>query len=220
MDKNGLRGARIGVARQFFGNNAKLKAVTEPHFEALKNAGATLVDVTFPTVPNFGDMQREVLLYEFKTDLNKYLVQRNAPYKTLSELIKFNEDNKDREMPLFGQELFLQAEKKGDLNEAAYVQALQKLKTATQAEGIDAVMAKDKLDAVVSPTVGGTWSLAAIAGYPYITVPAGFVDGLPSGVAFFVRAFSEPQLIKFTYAFEQLTRAQQTPKYLPTLPNA
>ncbi|HXH71175.1 MAG TPA: amidase [Pyrinomonadaceae bacterium] len=215
LDKNGLRGARIGVARQFLGKNAKLDAVIEPHLQVLRDGGATLIDVTFPTIPKFGDDETEILLYEFKADLNKYLAARNSPYKTLADLIKFNEDNKDREMPLFGQELFLQAEKKGDLETREYRLALQKLKVGTQANGIDAVAAKDNLDAIVSPTVGGTWSLAAVAGYPYITVPAGFVDGLPAGIAFFGRAFSEPQLIKIAYAFEQKTKMRQIPKFLP-----
>jgi amidase len=216
LDTDGLRGARIGVARQFFGSNAKVKAIIEPHLQVLKNAGATLVDVNFPTIPNFGDDELQILLYEFKANLNKYLAQRNSPYKTLADLIKFNEDNKDKEMPKFGQELFLQAEKKGDLNEREYRMALQKLKLGTQINGIDAVIVKDRLDAVVSTSVGSTWSMAAVAGYPYITVPAGFADGLPIGVSFFGQAFSEPQLIKFAYAFEQKTKMRQTPKFLPT----
>jgi amidase len=218
LDGNGLKGARVGVARQYLGNNEKLRAVIEPHFEVLKNAGATLVDVNF-TIPNtFSRDQTNVLLYEFKTDLNKYLAQRKSPHKTLADLIKFNEDNKDREMPLFGQELFLQAQEKGELTDTEYLEALQRIKTAARANGIDAAIAKDNLDAIVSPTVGATWSLAAIAGYPYITVPAGFVDGLPVGAAFFGKPFTEPQLIKYAYAFEQLTKMRQTPKFLPKSP--
>ena len=216
LDKNSLQGARIGVARQFLGRNPKSDAVIEPHLQVLKNAGATLVNVEFPTVPNFGNDETDVLRFEFKANLNKYLAKRNAAYKTLADLIKFNDANKDREMPLFAQELFLQSEAKGDLTDSAYLQALQRIKLATQANGIDAVMTKDNLDAIVSPSTGGTWSLAAIAGYPYITVPAGFVDGIPIGLAFFGRAFSEPTLIKFAYAFEQLTKMRQTPKFLPT----
>lgn len=218
LQKDGLRGARIGVAQQYLGSNAKLKAVIEPHFEVLKNAGATLVEVKFSTPQTFSQDQTNVLLYEFKTDLNKYLAQRKSKYKTLADLIKFNEDNKDREMPLFGQELFLQSQAKGELTDTSYIEALQRIKLASQANGIDAVVAKDNLDAIVSPTVGATWSLAAIAGYPYITVPAGFVDGLPVGLAFFGRAFAEPQLIKYAYAFEQLTRMRQAPKFLPKSP--
>ncbi len=216
LDKDGLRGARIGVARQFIGNNAKQKETFESHLEALKSGGATLIDVAFAEdFSKMGNDRLQILLYEFKTDLNKYLAERRSPYKTLADLIKFNEENKEREMPLFGQELFLQAQSKGDLTEKAYTDAIQKVKRATREEGIDAIIAKDKLDAVVSPAVGATWSMAAVAGYPYITVPAGFADGLPVGIAFFGRAFTEPQLIKIAYAFEQKTKLRQTPKYLP-----
>ena len=216
MDANGLRGARIGVARQFLEGSAKIKALVEPHLEVLKNGGAALIDVAFPTNDNFGDDETLVLQYEFKAGLNKYLAQRNASYKTLADLIKFNEDEKKREMPLFGQEIFLASEKRGDLADGNYIEALRRLKTAAQTNGIDAVITKNKLDAIVSTTGGGTWSLAAVAGYPYMTVPAGFIDGLPAGMAFFGAAFSEPQLIKFAYAFEQMTRMRQTPKFLPT----
>ncbi|MDQ3374802.1 MAG: amidase [Acidobacteriota bacterium] len=215
LDPDGLRGTRIGVARQFLGNNAAVKAMMESHFEVLKANGATLIDVTFPgDFSKLGDDRLQVLLYEFKTDLNKYLAKRRVPYKTLADLIKFNEENKEHEMPLFGQELFLQAQSKGDLTENAYLQSLQKVKRAAREEGIDAVVSKNKLDAIVSPAVGGTWSMAAVAGYPYISVPAGFADGLPVGIAFFGRAFTEPQLIKIAYTFEQKTNARRTPKFL------
>ncbi len=216
LDPNGLRGARIGVARQFVGNTAKQKEIFESHLEVLKSHGATLIDVTFTEdFGKLGDERLQILLYEFKTDLNKYLAERRSPYKTLADLIKFNEDNKDREMPLFGQELFLQSQAKGDLTEKAYTDAIQKVKRAAREDGIDAVVVKDKLDAIVSPAVGRTWSIAAVAGYPYITVPAGLNDGLPVGIAFFGRAFTEPQLIKIAYAFEQKTKLRQTPQFLP-----
>ncbi len=214
LDANGLRDARIGVARQYFGKNEKVNQMLESYLQILKDSGATLIDVTFPTIEKFGEDETNILQYEFKTDLNKYLAARNSPYKTLADLIKFNDDNKDKELPLFGQELFLQAQEKGDLESREYRLALQKLKLGTQANGIDAVVIKDNLDAIFSPT-GGTWSLAAVAGYPYLTVPTGFNDGLPTGAAFFGRAFSEPQLIKFAYAFEQKTKLRQTPKFLP-----
>jgi amidase len=217
LNLDGLRGTRIGVARQFVGNNAKQKEIFESHLEVLKSGGATLIDIAFgEDFGKLGDERLQILLYEFKTDLNKYLAQRRSPYKTLADLIKFNEENKEREMPLFGQELFVQAQSKGDLTEKTYTDAIQKVKRASREQGIDAVIAKDKLDAIVSPAVGGTWSLAAVAGYPYITVPAGFgTDGLPVGIAFFGRAFAEPQLIKIAYAFEQKTKMRQTPKFLP-----
>jgi amidase len=230
LQKDGLRGMRIGVARQFFGRNAKIDAVIEPNLQVLKDGGATLIDVQFPTLQKFGDAEFEVLLYEFKADLNKYLAARNSPYKTLKDLIDFNEKNADREMPYFGQEIFLMAEKKGDLQTRAYRLALQKSKLLTQAQGIDAVMNQNKLDAVTAPSGGVAWmtdlvngdcgvfesnSLAAVAGYPNISVPAGFVQGLPAGISFFGRAFSEPTLIKIAYAFEQATKARRTPKFLP-----
>ncbi|MGC2238549.1 MAG: amidase [Pyrinomonadaceae bacterium] len=231
LKKDGLKGMRIGVARQFFGRNSKVDAVIEPNLQVLKDGGATLIDVQFPTLNKFGDAEFEVLLYEFKADLNKYLAARNSPYKTLADLIKFNEDNRTREMPFFGQEIFLMAEKKGDLQTREYRLALQKTKTLTQAQGIDLIMNQNKLDAITAPSGGVAWttdlvngdcgvfesnSLAAVAGYPNISVPAGFIQGLPAGISFWGRAFSEPTLIKIAYAFEQATKARQTPKFLPT----
>ncbi|MEJ7861190.1 MAG: amidase [Pyrinomonadaceae bacterium] len=233
LQKDGLRGARIGVARQFWGKNSDVDKITDAALDAIKQAGATLVDVKFPTLDKFGDAEFEVLLYEFKADLEKYLLERNAPYKTLNELIKFNEENAAREMPYFKQEIFEQAAKKGNLQTRAYRLALQKSKLLTQVNGIDAVMLKDKLDALLAPSNAPTWmvdlvngdcgsnyvsssSLAAVAGYPNITVPAGFAKNLPIGVSFFGRAYSEPTLIKIAYAFEQATKARQMPKFLPT----
>lgn len=217
LDADGLKGMRIGVARQFLGREANANKIFESHLEVLKSGGATLVDVTFSeNLGKLGDDRLLVLLYEFKTDLNKYLAERGSPYKTLADLIKFNEENKEREMPIFQQELFLQSESKGVLTDQAYLDALQKVKRAAREEGIDAVITKDKLDAIVSPAVGATWSIAAVAGYPYITVPAGFVEGLPIGIGFFGRAFTEPQLIRIAYAFEQKTKARREPKFLST----
>jgi amidase len=218
LDADGLRGARIGVARQFLGNNETVKKIMENHFETLKTLGATLIDVTFPVdYSKLGDDRLAVLEYEFKADLNKYLAARGAKYKTLAELIKFNEENKTSEMPLFGQEIFEQSQAKGDLTDKTYLDALQKVKRSTREEGIDAVVTKDKLDGIVAPAGGATWSIAAVAGYPYITVPAGMgADGLPVGIGFFGKAFTEPQLIKFAYAFEQKTKARKTPEFLPT----
>ncbi len=216
LDSNGLRGARIGVARQFAGADGKPKEIFESHLEVLRTGGAVLFDVTFSE--DFGklaDDRLQILLYEFKTDLNKYLAERGSPYKTLADLIKFNEENKGREMPLFGQELFVQSQSKGELTDRTYLDAIQRVKLASRENGIDAVITKDNLDAIVSPAVGATWSMAAAAGYPYITVPAGFVDSLPLGIAFFGRAFTEPQLIKVAYAFEQKTKTRRAPKFLP-----
>ncbi len=232
LQKDGLREMRIGVGRQIFGKNSKIDAAIEPLLQVFKDGGATLVDVEFPTFGKFGDAEFEVLLYEFKADLNKYLTTRGGQYKTLADLIKFNDANREKEMPYFGQEIFLMAEKKPDLNERAYRLALQKSKSMSQAQGLDAVMLKNKLDAVVAPSGGAAWmtdlvngdcgvfegltSFAAVAGYPSITVPAGFVQELPVGMTFLGRAFTEPTLIKIANAFEQMTKARKPPKFLPT----
>ncbi|MEP7075233.1 MAG: amidase [Acidobacteriota bacterium] len=229
--KDGLKGMTIGVARQYFGRNDKVDKVIEPHLQVLKDGGAALLDVTFPRLNDFGDAEFDVLLYEFKEDLNKYLAGRGGQYQTLADLIEFNNRNADKEMPYFGQEEFIQAQAKGGLNDRAYRLALLQSKLLTQEQGIDGVMDKNKLDAIVAPSGGVAWntdlvngdcgvfessSLAAVAGYPNITVPAGYVQGLPAGISFFGRAFSEPILIKIAYAFEQATKARRTPKFLPT----
>jgi amidase len=186
------------------------------------------VDVTFtPDYSQIASDRTSVLQYEFKTDLNKYLAGRGAKYRTLEDLIKFNEENKEKELPKFGQELFIESQKKGDLTEKAYLDSLAKIKKATREDGIDAVLAKDKLDGLVGPTSGAMWSIAAVAGYPFITVPLGLrestnAQGAPNiaatGMAFFGRPFSEPQLIKYAYAFEQKTKGRVTPQFLPTFP--
>jgi len=231
LKKDGLKKMKIGVARQYFGRNDLVDKLLEEQLKVLKDGGATLVDVNFPTLNEFGDAEFEVLLFEFKDDLEKYLAERNAPYKTLADLIKFNEDNAEREMPYFKQEIFEMAAKKGDLQTRAYRLALQKSKTLTQTQGIDAIMSENKLDAIAAPSNAPVWmvdllngdcgsnyvsssSMAAVAGYPNITVPAGFIKNLPIGISFFGRAYSEPALIKIAYAFEQTTKARKAPKFL------
>src|SRR5204862_8097485 len=175
----------------------------------------------------------DVLRYEVKTDLNKYLVVLgvNVKPRTLADLIKFNEENRDREMPYFGQELFERAQKKGPLTDAAYKKALAKNHKMSRADGIDATLKKHKLDALIAPTGGPVWptdlingdhftggfsTASAVAGYPHITVPAGFVFGLPVGLSLFGGARTEATLIKFAYAFEQATKARRKPGFLPT----
>jgi amidase len=235
LDKNGLKGARIGVLRQYFGFLPSVDKIINASLEILKQQGAILIDpVTIDTIHQFGDSEGTVLTYELKADMAAYLAHRGngTSFHTLKDLIDFNEKHADKEMPYFGQELFLEAESKGPLTDAQYREALEKNHRLAREEGIDAVMKAHNLDAIVSPTdspawmtdlvngdhfLGGSSQLAAIAGYPHITVPAGDVSGLPVGISFFGKAWSEPVLIKIAYAFEQATRARKPPKFLPTV---
>jgi amidase len=230
LDPNGLKGARIGVARQYFDVNDHVTKVMTDAIDVIKKLGATLVDpANLEHNSEYGESELEVLLYEFKTDLNKYLagLAPNVKSRTLADLIKFNEDNRDREMQYFGQELFIRAEAKGPLTEAAYKKALAKNHRLTRTEGIDATMKKHKLDALIAPTGGPVWttdlvngdhytggysSASAVSGYAHITVPAGQAFGLPIGLSFFAGQWSEPALIKYAYAFEQATKARSAPK--------
>jgi amidase len=232
LDPNGLKGARIGVARKTFGTNDAVIALMEQCLEAMKRAGATIIDNTDIETP--GDGELTVLLYELKADLNKYLagLGPDAPVRTLKDVIEFNERNREKELRYFGQDLFIKAEAKGPLTDKEYLDALAKNRRMTREDGIDAVMDKNKLDAIVAPTGGPAWltdlidgdnsgggssSAAAVAGYPNINVTAGFVSGLPVGISFFGRAWSEPTLLKIAYGFEQATKARQAPKFLPTI---
>ena len=219
LDPDGLKGARLGLVLQFLPrqNTEQVKAYYQPFVDQLRAAGATLIDVTLS--PNYGSLGNDrtaVLQYEFKEGLNKYLAARGAKYKTLEDLIKFNEENKEKELGLFGQELFIESQKKGGLDSKDYLDALARIKKAAGEDGIDAAISKDSLDALVAPTTGGSWSVAATAAYPYITVPVGLRENAAAGMAFFGRAFSEPSLIKFAYAFEQRTEGRVIPQFLPT----
>ena len=234
LDANGMKGARIGVARKFFGFSDHVDKLVNAAVDVMKSLGATIVDpAEIATVGKFDDTELEVLLYELKADLNKYLASLGprAPVRSLKEVIEFNEQNAAREMPYFGQDLFVKAEAKGPLTSKEYVQALAKNRRLSRAAGIDAVMLKHKLDAMVAPTGGPPWptdllngdhftggysSPSAVAGYPHVTVPAGYVHGLPVGVSFFGRAYSEPSLIKLAYAYEQATKLRKPPRFLPT----
>jgi amidase len=199
----------------------------------LKREGAVIVDpADLPTHGKLDAPEFEVLLFEFKADLNKYLASL-APGdhpRTLKDLIDFNERNREREMPYFGQEIFVRAEAKGPLTDPAYLKALRSGKALAQAQGIDAVMSKHNLDALVAPTGGPAWTTdllngdhftggsstpAAVAGYPNVQVPAGYVYGLPVGISFFGRAFTEAKLIRLAYAYEQATKHRQPPRLLP-----
>ena len=234
-DPNGLKGARIGVARKYFGFNDAVDALMDRSLDVMKKEGATLVDpADVPTLGKFDESEFLVFLYELKADLNAYLARLgpNAPVKTLQDIIEFNDHNASKEMPYFGQDIFLKSQAKGPLTEKAYLEAVAKNHQLARVEGIDAVMDKFKLDALVGPTGGPAWitdlitgdhvgggssNSAAVAGCPNINVIAGSISGLPVGISFFGRAWSEPTLIRIAYAFEQATKARQAPRFLPTL---
>ena len=233
LDAAGLKGARIGVPREsLFGRSAHADRLADEALEAMKAEGALVIDPVSLDVPgDLWESELEVLLYELKADLNAWLASLGgaAGVKTLADVIAFNEAHRDREMPYFGQDLFLKAQEKGPLTTPAYRRALRRNRDVTRRLGIDAVMRKHRLDALVAPTGAPAWltdlvngdcstagasSIPAVAGYPHITVPAGFISGLPAGVSFFGRAWSEPVLIRLAYAFEQATKHRRPPKFL------
>jgi amidase len=236
LDKGALRGARIGVARRFAGFLDQVDRLIDRSVAAMKDAGAIIIDpANLPTHGKFDEGEFEVLLYEFKDGLNKYLagLGPSAPVKSLADLIAFNEKHAAEELPYFGQDIFIKAQKKGRLSDRAYRTALRNNRRLTRIEGIDAVMKRHRLDAIVAPTGGPAWltdlingdhfgggssSAPAIAGYPNITVPMGFVFDLPVGLSFFGRAWSEPTVIRLAYAFEQATQARRAPAFHPTSP--
>ncbi len=231
-DPNGLKGARIGVVRKYFGFNDAVDALMEQSLDALKKQGAILVDpANIETLGKFDEGEGTVLTYELKADLNAYLAKLgpSAPVRTLADIIDFNERNRQKEMPYFAQDLFLKAQAKGTLAEKEYLDALAKNHQLSRTDGIDAIMEKHHLDALVAPTGGPAWitdlvtgdhfsggssNAAAVAGYPNINVTAGFISDLPVGVSFFGQPWSEPTLIKIAYSFEQATKARRSPRFL------
>ncbi len=236
LDPNGLRGARIGIPRaKFYGYSDVTDKAINDAIAVMKAQGAVIVDpANIETAGKFDDSEFDVLLYEFKADLNNYLTSLgpNAPVKSLQDIIAFNDAHKDQEMPWFGQEIMIQAQAKGPLTEKKYRDNLAKDLKMSRTDGIDATMNKYKLDALVAPTGGPAWPTdlingdhftggsstpAAVAGYPNINVPAGFSHNLPIGISFFGRAYSEPTLIKIAYAYEQATKHRKPPTFIPTL---
>ncbi len=234
VDPNGLRGARIGVARNYFGFHDAVDAVMAEALAGLRRQGAILVDPTdLPNMDKLGEAESIVLNYELKADLNAYLARLGpaAPVHTLKDVIAFNERNRHTEMPYFGQDHFIKAEAKGPLTSKEYLDALAKCRRLARTEGIEAVMDKHHLDALLAPTEGpacltdlvvgdrflsNSPQAAAVAGCPSITVPAGFVFGLPVGISFFGRAWSEATLIRLAYAFEQATQFRKPPRFRAT----
>ena len=235
LDIDGLKDARIGVARNFFGKNELVNQVIDKAIEKMEKAGAIIIDkLMLESVKELREPEYEVLLYDFKNDLNEFLekfVPEGFP-QTMKEIIEFNEKNKEKVMPYFGQEHFKRAEERGPLTDEVYKEALEKCHKYSREEGIDLAIKENKLDAIIAPTGGPAWpmdlvngdhftggssSLAAVAGYLNITVPVGYVFGLPIGLSFFSGAFQEPTLLKITYAFEQLTKVRKPPSYLKTL---
>lgn len=234
LDKNGLNGARIGVARNMVGTDARIIKIFESAMEVMKKLGALLIDpADVPNFDKFANTELEVLHYEFKASLNKYLAGAKARVKTLEEVIKFNEAHKARVMPYFGQEHMLTAQEKGGLRDKKYRTALEQNHKLSRTKGIDAVIKKYRLDALIVPTGGPAWMIdqingdaiswdmestspPAVAGYPHITVPAGYVFGLPVGISFIASAWQEPVLIKLAYAFEQASRIRKPPEFLET----
>lgn len=237
LDKDGLKGARIGVAREgYFGYSDSTDAIAEAAIGRMRKLGAKVVDpANIPTWKEMGSGdEMTVLLYEFKADLNTYLSGlEKSRVRSLKDVITFNEKHREKELRYFGQDLFLRAQKTAGLKDKKYIKALRNNRLLSRQKGLDFVLGKHHLDALVAPTgappwvvdlvdgdhgLGGSSQPTALAGYPAITVPAGYAFGLPVGITFMGTAYSEPTLIRLAYAFEQATRHRVPPRYRPTTP--
>ena len=236
LDYDGLKGVRIGAARNMAGSDPRIIKIFEHCLEVMKQLGAVIIDpADVPKFDKFRPTEVEVLHYEFKADLNKYLkrLDEDARVHSMEDVIRFNEENESSVMPYFGQEHMIAAQAKGSLREQKYKDALVKNHRLSRKEGIDLAMRKHKLDAIVVPSGGPAWMIdlvngdasnsdvestspAAVAGYPHITVPAGFIFGLPVGISFFTKAWQDADLLRYAYAFEQATQYRRQPRYLPT----
>jgi amidase len=230
----GIRGMRIGVPREkLFGYNDKTDALANAAIEKLKSLGAVIVDpANIATAGKVDDDEYEVLLYEFKDGLRNYLSEVNSPIKSLADMIAYNKAHAAEEMPYFGQEIFIKAEAKGSLKDPKYLKALARSQRMARAQGIDAAMKKYRLDAFIAPTMappplidlvsgdpgypGGATTLPAVAGYPHITVPGGYIFGVPIGISFFAEKWSEAKLLRLAYAYEQATHHRKPPRFLAT----
>ena len=236
LDPAGLQGARIGVVRSFPGFDPRVLALFDEAVEAMRAEGAVIIDPANMDAAAWNDPLSLVLLeYEFKADLNAYLagLGPDAPVKSLAEVIEFNERNADREMPFFGQERLIASQARGPLTDPEYLNAVATIQRANREDGIDRLAREHELDAIVAPTRDLPWPTdhikgdrldggssaapAAIAGYPDITVPMGFVRGLPAGVSFFGPAWTEPTLLRIAYAYEQATQQRGAPTFAATL---
>ena len=235
LDVDGLKGMRIGIARNYFGFNARVDALMEDAIRVMRDRGAVIVEnANVPNDGKYGTQELEVLLHEFKSGLNAYLggLPATIPVHSLAELILWNERNAERELQWFGQELLLQAQKRGPLSSQVYRRARETCIRMSRREGIDAVLKRTRCDLLVGPTtgpahtidpvngdhyIGGVSTAPAVAGYPHLTVPAGRVAGLPVGISFFGPAWSEPQLFRAGYAFEQATTHRVRPTFKATI---
>lgn len=230
----GIRGMRIGVPREkLFGYNEKTDALANDAIKVLRGLGAVIVDpANIPTAGKVDDDEYEVLLYEFKDGLRRYLAEVDTPIKSLADMIAYNKAHANEELRYFGQEIFLKAEQKGPLSSPAYRKALARSQMMARAQGIDATMKKYRLDAFIAPTMappplidlvsgdpgfpGGATTLPAVSGYPHITVPGGYIFGVPIGISFFAEKWSESKLLRIAYAFEQATHHRKPPRFLAT----